>query len=565
MYICGQIFVSMDFTTVPRSLIYRERRSMEEFGAYETECLTRPLSETMLRLDFIQHADSENRALWCMNNAFYICTMILMEKDPRWRISDYKRIARPNWSFLPGQFQILTLSLAGLLLSRLEGPLPLLSKKGQTRNYLVSLMLDEGEFNSIFNQLYVDLKADPHVTGTISHSFFAPRVIDKECIEDVMSDRNFNWVKFTNYWKERNVRDIVEVFGVTEDEKHNVVEMLRQSSHGFYSAGCNDYPEQVEAMLNNIDEELRMQFNPEAGQNMEDDDSEQEGSMELKPWEEAYPEMLRNENASLRNELNQIKDFIKGAVTYDDVNEILNIREFGIGEENAKKIVSDAITQVENGDSIAQQSTTKDLVENIGENRKESTEDEKDRQILELADKVKSLTDDVNRLTDENFELRKRITDGDESEWIGCFDGFLHSSLNPQAIAKALEGITHSYFPKHERGFWWVFVTVLTEIGWIPKPNYKMALQWANLHFNCGWDWKKDNQFKFSEINEKIRSVQPSSKWNKSVTGNVIGDYYGELAKTMRGTFVDVVNGNKLLDRKEFILPGCPLINNGHK
>lgn len=200
-----------------------------------------------------------------------------------------------------------------------------------------------------------------------------------------------------------------------------------------------------------------------------------------------------------------------------------------------------------------------------------------------LLQEIEDLKAQVEQLTNENAALEKRNkvleeksqenektlqdlivkTEGDESEWIGCFDGFLHPSLNPKAIALALNKVTHSYFTKKERGYWWVFVTVLHEIHWIPKKNYKMALQWANLHFKCGWDWRKDNQFKFSDITNSIRSVQPSSKWNKTVTGSVIGEYYGELAKTMKNAFVEIVDDNRLLDKNEFIIPGRVYINKG--
>ena len=64
----------MDYTTVPRSLIYRERRSLEEFGIYEENCIIRPLFDAIFDFDFIRAPNAEERALWCMNNAFYICT-----------------------------------------------------------------------------------------------------------------------------------------------------------------------------------------------------------------------------------------------------------------------------------------------------------------------------------------------------------------------------------------------------------------------------------------------------------------------------------------------------------
>ncbi len=396
----------MDYTTVPRSLIYRERRSMEEFGAYEEKSITRPLAEAMLRMDFIQYSDSENRALWCMNTAFYICTMVLLEKDPRWRISKYKSIAMPKWNYKSEAFLSLTLSLTVLLLSRLEDSQHISTKKGQTINDFISLMMNEGISNYIFKQLHERVEVDKYIKGTIPNTTFAPRVIDKECIHDVMSDTAFNWVNFTKYWEERSIRDIIKCFGISEDEKHNVIDILRQSSHGFYSAGCNDRPEQVDAMLDDLDEEIRLQFNPGA-------------------------------DKTLTGEV-----------------------------------------------SLVQQPESNDEEENLSTNQKE-----KDRLISELREENKSLTNEVNRLKLENDELHQNQSEGGEEEWIECFDGFLHSSLNPQAIAKALEGITHSYFPKHQRGYWWVFATVLTEIGWIPQTNYKLVLQWTNLHYKSGWEW----------------------------------------------------------------------------
>lgn len=196
----------------------------------------------------------------------------------------------------------------------------------------------------------------------------------------------------------------------------------------------------------------------------------------------------------------------------------------------------------------------------------EGLEQENAKKLL-LINQLKSEIETLKAALLENRQYARQDpnTEASESgvtEWIACFDGFLHSSLNPQAIANALHSITHTYFSKNEKAYWWVFYTVLTEIHWIPKKDYKLALQWANLHFNCGWDWRKDHQFRFSDINDKIKAA-PSSKWNKALTGNVIGDYYGELAKNMKKTFVFVVNGGKLRDNDKYIIPGSPLINTG--
>ena len=179
-----------------------------------------------------------------------------------------------------------------------------------------------------------------------------------------------------------------------------------------------------------------------------------------------------------------------GGITKETINKFFD--DLWV-ERNARKVYNSVYS-------------TKNTIEN-NRTQIDSLQQQKSISVnLELIEALKARNEELEKEKElwdaEREDLNAKIRSlENNSEWIGCFDGFLHSSLNPQAIAKALEGITHSSLPKKERGYWWVFVTVLTEIGWIPNTNYKLALQWANLHFNCGWDWNKDNQFKFTDIN----------------------------------------------------------------
>lgn len=175
----------------------------------------------------------------------------------------------------------------------------------------------------------------------------------------------------------------------------------------------------------------------------------------------------------------------------------------------------------------------------------------------------------IKELEEENERLKKQPTVDNtdeefvEKKWISCFDTFLDSRLNAEAIAEKLHEIASPHLPKTKRSFWWVVFTVFSEIHWIPNTstNQKTILQWANLHFDCGWDWRKDNQFKFSDIQAKIKTKK-SSEWNKSLTGNVNGDYYGELAQNIKEAFIEIIDG-RIIDRGCFILPGNQRINNG--
>ena len=153
----------------------------------------------------------------------------------------------------------------------------------------------------------------------------------------------------------------------------------------------------------------------------------------------------------------------------------------------------------------------------------------------------------------EKKELNAHILSlENQSGWVDCFDIFLHPSLNAHAIADALKNISSPHLPKSERSYWWVFYVTLLEINWIlDSANHNTILQWVNLHFNMGWDWRSEQLFKFT-INKKYK-VKHSSEWEKLGT---IGKYYAELSKRMRDAFVEILDG-VLFDRKKFVLPDC--------
>ncbi len=299
----------MDYTKVPRSLIYRDRRSLEEFGVYDEGNIMFPLADAMLHMAIIRHSDSENRALWCMNTAFYICTMILLEKDPRWRISNYETIAIPSWNYSQLEFKTLTLSLVVLLLSFLKNPLRATHPYGDKVRKDILAWLKKG---FMYDELEFKITTGSHIHYIIPNSTFAPRYIDKEAVHDALAVESFNWVQFVNYFEERSVRDIVKAFGSTEEEKHNVVDLLRQASHGFYTAGYNDYPEKVDKMLDDIDDEISRKYNPEATHvESETGIAEKEThDVDLTAYETRIKE-LEEKNVALKNTIEELQKPVK--------------------------------------------------------------------------------------------------------------------------------------------------------------------------------------------------------------------------------------------------------------
>ena len=524
----------MDYTKIPRYLIYKDRRDIDEFpvrSRFDYQFMEEVYLEALEQRPFIKDAyEAPELILSIFNNARYITTLICMESHPNHYFRKYLEKAGSNDRNIVIANHAMPATMA------------------LVKNYLCHYMPNFYDGSKIVE----DISNNFNSKAWKEYTHGGQEDFNKLAIEHIVEHPG--WLSDPNF-EPRDIREVVDdIFLTAQDISENIDYIMESLKR---NVGITD--EEI-APLNALYKKVEAWFPSDLDDNMHKELALSMIDNRLKKLDpnNAYEffNLMNEMDKSLYtgqevtpNTKKNIKDYMKKnlGVDIDEIESDLSANQVNDEIEEKKKRIADL------------EADNKRLKEQL---------DEKNNEVDDCNKEILRLTGEVNRLTQQIEELRQRNADGSEgrgTEWISCFDGFLHSSLNPQAIALALDKVTHPYFSKNERGYWWVFVTVLTEIHWIPKPNYKLALQWANLHFKCGWNWQKDNQFKFSDINENIKSVHPSSKWNKSVTGNVIGDYYGELAKTMKDTFVNVVNGGKLLDKNKFINPGSPFINNGKK
>ena len=300
----------MDFTNIPRALIYRDKKNLDDF--IEANELNSALIKNMAEIEELLYSDFEEYALICMNAAYYICTIFMLEKHPVWRLSKIDSYIGKLNLHPVAEYKNIIFSIVYLMLNHYnknwqDNNGDLLEKiyvciypeeknaRAHIRVYL------EGSKKDILQTLETNLPPD----FVLPDDEFSPRIIDKETVHDALATEGFSWVKLVNHFEERSVRDIVKAFGNTEEEKHNVVDLLRQASHGFYTAGYNDYPEKVDKMLDYIDEEIFRQFTPnDAREITEEDKAKLIIPIDLEPYEARIKE-LENENERLRRQLAQ--------------------------------------------------------------------------------------------------------------------------------------------------------------------------------------------------------------------------------------------------------------------
>lgn len=92
-----QISQDMDYTTIPRKLIYKERRSLEDFDIDDESPLKiDPLFyNRLITIDYLnpRNEGSFDEILRIFNDVYYITTMIFLEKRPLERYAQYRKIA----------------------------------------------------------------------------------------------------------------------------------------------------------------------------------------------------------------------------------------------------------------------------------------------------------------------------------------------------------------------------------------------------------------------------------------------------------------------------------------
>ena len=81
----------MDYIKIPRSLIYKEREDLKDFGVQTPNTINNLLFINLKQQALMGVPGAREIALRCFNNAYYVCTLILLEANdfPELRISDY--------------------------------------------------------------------------------------------------------------------------------------------------------------------------------------------------------------------------------------------------------------------------------------------------------------------------------------------------------------------------------------------------------------------------------------------------------------------------------------------
>ena len=105
----------MDYTRIPRALIYKNRTEIDDFpiNGDEYNTLESQFYKKLIKRAFIKNSwQGPDYILKIFNNAYYICTLILLEKTPTVYLARYKIIASENSKDFNLRFNVLPATMA---------------------------------------------------------------------------------------------------------------------------------------------------------------------------------------------------------------------------------------------------------------------------------------------------------------------------------------------------------------------------------------------------------------------------------------------------------------------
>ncbi len=184
----------MDYTKVDKDLIFIDRKSL--FDYFNRNELLSIIVENMGCVRPLLTPDFEKHMLACLNMAYYICTISIMEFRPIWRFEDYRLMLDKNLRF--NELERYTVFFLVAILLRHY------NKQWQKKNENFILEIENYLKSYVFCHLYItndqrdeicdNLRKGTEKYITLPDDEFAPRSIVDESIQDYLLINNLEYV-----------------------------------------------------------------------------------------------------------------------------------------------------------------------------------------------------------------------------------------------------------------------------------------------------------------------------------------------------------------------------------
>lgn len=397
---------NFDYTSVPGDLLYSDRRYLDDFDVDNSKSLNYLIEKEFDRM-FGTCPDYETFAKNAFNTVYYVCTLALADGHPQRRFGAYLSIVDSRKYGMNDEVGV----ILSIILIQIN-----IHNWRETKPEMDNLALKfhseiEKNYATIYYGFYQQVmnkyQARAPYTTLPPDSEFKPREITMGVLKRTCS--HWDWKNHFGTDMEMMLEFIFAI-GKNEDEQMLISSFLQEQTHSSFTDGaehnyCFDHIKRLIYLKYHADEEK----NKIDAEIEEDLMREYEQQRELDYYKDEFSK-LKSENENLHAEIKQLKEYIKGAITIDVDNEVVNLGEFGSIVVNNPKTHGDATDKVERNKSADSQQENK--LENLIGDVQQSVEgtpryiESLNRQLSEEKEKNAQLEREIKQLR-EVLELDK--------------------------------------------------------------------------------------------------------------------------------------------------------------
>lgn len=204
----------MDYTKLPRKLIYRDRKELEEFGVQNAESLEGHIFRQLLKMDLTKGKEIEKKLLNIFNDAYYIVTMVFLEELLCLRMQQYREIAR-KWA--DGKEDVRKETIVLSMVCRLMEKCNL---DDQQLDFYQKLSEIVEEYDG--SDYIVVRTWRPGMWLTKDNDRYTRRAITRECLEGI------EWEKLTDDYDYESILALVNQLRISGQEKELIVDAINK-------------------------------------------------------------------------------------------------------------------------------------------------------------------------------------------------------------------------------------------------------------------------------------------------------------------------------------------------
>ncbi len=311
----------MDIFQIPRNLIYEARNSIFEFGVRDGRSV-----DSFLFQDMVSRR-CKYKVVDLFNDAYYICTLVMIDSTPDEHIREYEKIVLQNYSYIGREYYR---NRMRLVLGMVYVYLKCINSAQDVKLRRFRRKLQESA------DIEFAIKFSYEIDVTIPDSLFSPRKLTRELLDTI------DWSTLTNGYNLDVILKMLNLFGKNTSERIMVFDAILRAAQAMEKSSSKQFEKimELKATRSRLSDPRYSFRDDEDDRNVDTQITERVNDISEKIGEATIPLKLLVEGVKKRVQLKGLEAAIE---LFENLNNILySVPEWGKNVPELEKFFIEA-------------------------------------------------------------------------------------------------------------------------------------------------------------------------------------------------------------------------------